>query len=529
MKIPKIPYTILALAPLGPMGAGHHLHPLVTTDLLSLEEALDTLGPRISISVPGDIYPCDQLTLNLKSIKAFKPDALIKTNPDLKKIWDAGQHIDKAIRSGLSAQSIAQQIRTDWPDLPIDMSVRTLPAPEKTSSGVDDILSMVALPQDASATQSRHADGPLQWKTQIESLLSALVGCIFTDAQFKTYEAAWRGVHSLLKQGQIKASEGLRLKITPIDLNSLEMVLERLEEELAQDLPNLILIDLPFDSTQVSIDLLTKVAEFAETMLIPTVCRITPSLFHLKSWAELKKLPLLKHHLDEFAFAKWRKLQAMPACHWLGLTCNRYLGRELYGDNNPPRYVNFQENEPLWLSPVWAFGALCAQSMTRYGWPNRFTQYLKMRLTDLPVGDYDGMGISSTEIALDENRIRQFSECGFTALVGQLNKDIAMIPREAAASGGSLRHQLLISRIFHFLFWCQENLEQDSTDSDPASILTEALTLFWRQTGYEPPSDLNVTAETKRENDDGTPLVIAMTPPSELWSEGQRLQFTFNW
>jgi len=530
MKIPKIPFTILALAPFAPIGSGHHLHPIISTDLLSLEEASDTLGPQFSIPVPSDIYPCGQLTLNLKSIKSFKPDTLIKANPDLKKIWDAGKYIDNAIRSGLAAQSIARQVKAKWPELPVDISVREQPVVQKTSGGVDDILSMVALPQGATGVRENlRADGPTQWKAQIDALLSKLTACIFDDAQFRTYETAWRGVQSLLKQGRIKAGEGIRLKITPADKNSLEMVMERLEEELAQDLPNLMLIDLPFDATQVSIDLLAKVAEFAETMLIPTVCQITPQLFHLKNWTELRKLPLLKHHLDEFAYAKWRKFQATPACRWLGLTCNRYLGREPYGADNPSRYVNFQEKEPLWVSPVWAFGALCAQSVNQYGWPNRFTEYLKMRLTDLPVGDYGGTGPVSTETALDEDRIRQFRECGFTPLVGQLNKDIAMIPREAAASGGSLRDQLLIARIFHFLFRLQENIEPDSADSDPATVVMEALILFWRQTGYEPPDDLNVTTETQGQNNDVTPLVIAMTPPPELWPGSQRLQFTFNW
>ncbi len=528
MKIPKIPYTILALAPLGPMGSGGHSQPIVTTDLGSLDEAMQTLGPQISIAAPDDIYTGGRFTLKLKAIKAFKPDELIKTNPDLKRIWDAGQHIEKAMRSGVSAPSIAQQIKNDWPDLPLDVSVRESSANQKASSGVDDILSMVALPSDA-ATPSAGGSGPAQWKAQVDALLAQLMELIFDDPQFKTYEAAWRGVHSLLKQGPIREAEGIQVKITPVNADTLETVLKRIEKELAQDLPDLILIDLPFDSTQVGIDRLTKTAEFAETMLTPTVGWIPPGFLHIKHWGELKKLPLLKHHLDEFSFAKWRKFQASSACHWLGLTCNGYLGRDPYGDDNPPRRVHFKEKEPLWLSPVWAFGALCAQSINRRGWPARFTQYLETRLTDLPVGAYDGAAPIATETALDEDRVRQFVECGVTPLVGQLNKDIAMMPREAAVSGISLRSQLFTARIFHFLFWLQENLEPEDAVSDPASIVAQGLTLFWRQTGSEPPSDLEVRTETQGGADENAFLVIAMTPPSDLWPGSERLEFTFNW
>lgn len=526
MKIPKIPYTILALAPLGPMGSGGHSPPIVTTHLTTLDEAMRILGPQISIAAPDDIYPGGRFTLKLKSIKAFKPDELIQTNPDLKRIWDAGQHIEKAMRSGVSASSIAQQIKNDWPDLPLDVSVQESSAKEKASSGVDDILSMVALPSDTAASGG---GGPAQWKAQVDSLLANLMEFIFDDIQFKTYEAAWRGVHSLLKQGPIREGEGIQVKLTLVNAETLEMVLKRIENELAHDLPDLILIDLPFDSTQVGIDRLTKLAEFAETMLTPMIGWITPGLLHLKHWGEHRKLPLLKHHLDEFRFAKWRKFQASPACHWLGLTCNGYLGRDPYGDDNQPRRVQFREKAPLWLSPVWAFGALCAQSINRYGWPARFTQHLEMRLTDLPVGAYGGKEPISTETALDEDRVRQFVECGITPLVGQLNKDIAMMPREAAVSGISLRSQLFTARIFHFLFWLQENLEPEDAASDAASIVAQGLTLFWRQTGYEPPSDLEVRTETQGGGDDNPFLVIAMTPPSDLWPGSERLEFTFNW
>ena len=67
------------------------------------------------------------------------------------------------------------------------------------------------------------------------------------------------------------------------------------------------------------------------------------------------------------------------------MTANRFLTREPYGDESPPRTAFFREPAPLWISPVWALGTLIAKSVSAYGWPSRFTDYRRIALEDLAV------------------------------------------------------------------------------------------------------------------------------------------------
>jgi type VI secretion system protein ImpC len=533
MKTNPSPYTILALGPFCPVPETGFSLPVIPVETPALKEVFSQLSPRLWIPAPGEICPSGGLTLQPLSLKDLTPDGLIRTTPYLKDLSDAGEFIAKGHNSGADPGDIATQVQSAWPHLPLDLSIPTVPAQPavRRGSAIDDILAMVAMPGGETQGRPRSAGGPADWKSKVADLLSANIACIFKNEEFRAFEAAWRGVECLCRRGGIQEEEAggkVALKIVPLSAATLPAVLESLAVELAVDTPDLILIDLPLDNTPGGIETLERIAAFASTLLTPTAAWITPAFFHLDNWRELHRLPYLKTHLDDAVYAKWRKLREQPPGQWLALTCNRFLTRAPYGENNRPRSVTFTETEPLWISPVWALGTMAAQSVNKFSWPSRLTDYTGVRLKDLAVFVQDNDTGAATEAIFPEDRILQFVDVGITPLAGVPGQDTAFMPKAAVASGASLLSQMFFSRIIGFLIRLREDYEESSEKAEPDRFVTEALTDFFKATGQEPPDDLMVTAGAGGE-EGSAPLDIVFTLPQGISPTAGKLEFSFSW
>ena len=537
MKTIRPPYTILALGPFSPVPETGFSVNIIPVETPTFQEAFGQLAPRLWIPAPADICPPGGLTLQPSVLKDLTPDGLIRTIPYLKDLYDAGDFVARGYASGAAPADIAAQVQSTWPHLPLDLSIPTVTAQQATrhDSAVDDILSMVAMPGGSDQGGSRNSGGPADWKRKIDDLLSANIAAIFINEEFRAFESAWRGAECLFRRGGVGEESGkIVLKIAPVSTTSLPEALESLAIELAANTPDLILIDLPMDNTPGGVATLERIAALATTLLIPTATWITPSFFHLDNWRELHRLAYLKHHLDDAVYAKWRKLREQPSGQWLTLTCNRFLTRAPYGENNRPRSVAFTEKEPLWISPVWALGTLAAQSVSQFGWPSRLTDYMRVRIKDLAVYVNEDEAASATETTFPDDRIRQFVEIGVTPLSGVPGQDTAFMPKAAVASGESLLSQMFLSRIIGFLIRLRDAYEESDRETEPVSFVTEALMAFFEATGQEPPDDLYVTKganpEGHQQEEASTPaLDISLTPPKAVSPDSRKMAFTFSW
>ena len=519
MKIEAIPYTILAVAPFR-SGAGAPAAP-VAVCLESLDAAIATLKPEFQCPVPKGFLPSGWLAVQPSRLKDFKPDGLIQTVPELRALHDAGLFLDESLARALQPEIIRDEIQSRWPSLGLDLSISEAPPREQA---VDDLLAMVALPSESPGG----AGSPKGWRSQVRERLAGLVAAIFADESFRQAEAAWRGLEVLLRQGPVKEGGTVRLRLLPAGREDLPAVLDRLVTELLDDPPSLVVIDHSFDSTPPDLELLAKVAGLGETLLAPCVAWVNPRFLQLGDWSELGRLSLLAHAMEDPVFAKWRHLREEPASHWLALACNRFLARAPYGRDNPSRGVDFQETDPLWVSPVWALAALIAQSLARTGWPSRFTAYPEIALADLAVGDFGAGAATATETLLGEERVRQFAQIGLIPLVGMPGRDIAFIPREATAAGTSLRFQLFFNQLTGFLLRLKDFPGAGFTEGPLEENLTRAIEALFRETGHRPPDDLEIRQAAAGEGDT-IPLYISLTPPRTILSAQEKLEFTFTW
>jgi type VI secretion system protein ImpC len=522
MQIPSMPFKILALAPFRSIDDIAWTEEPIQIDNTNLDQVIDELGLSFYIPIPRDLCPAGGLDIRCKRLKDFHPDGLIQSNAFLKNLLDAKRSIQEVSAKGLSSREIGARLK-EWPDLP-PIQIKTEPhKPKRTSArAVDDILKMVALPGESPSPPSE----TYTLTDQIDTVLQQILSYILFYEKFRNLEVVWRGLKLLIQQGGIDGQ--IKLGIVPVSFETLDETLSSLTTRLIQDLPSLVIVDLPFDNSPRSLEFLEKIARFSETLLVPTISWITHKFLYLDTWQDLEKLPFLPHYLEGPAFAKWRRLRQASSANWLVVTCNRFLARYSYGTDNKPRLVPLEERRRLWASPVWAIGCLLAQSVVRYGWPTRFTEWQHIRLEDLALNTEDTTVSLPTEAAFAEDRIHQFIRAGIMPLIAQQGKDVAFTPAESTLAGGSLGYQAFVSRITQFLLWCRDNFKKDLRPSELQEALSQAFSLFWEKTGHLGPENLEITASEPGPDERST-LRIALKPSRKILPAGEKVEMEFVW
>ena len=521
MQIPLMPFKVLAFAPFRPQEKNFWDHEPVQVDKTNVDQVMEDMGLSLYVPLPKNLCPAGGLTLGFQRLKDFHPDTIIANTPFLQNLREAIKFVEDSRFKGLSDEETYARLKS-WPDLPIEIKFEPRRTKASPSSPIDDILKKVSLPDEGTG----HSTETQSFISQIESLLQQILKHIFSHEDLRNLESVWRGLRFLLKQeggnGEIK------LSVVPVSLETLEETLDHLLPGLIQDLPSLVILDLPFDNSPRSLDLLEKIALFSETLLVPAVCWITPKFFYLDTWQDLPKLPFLPHYLEEPVFAKWRHLKETSSAQWMALTCNRFLIRFPYGTDNKPGLVQFEESEKLWISPVWGAGNLIAQSFVKTGWPTHFTEWQSIRLDNLALSPAEGNKYLATEALFAEDRIKQFIKGGMIPLVAPSNKDIAFLPVETTVAGSPLSHQLFLSRITQFLFWCKDNWEQGLEPKVLEKRLKEAFFLFWEKTGHQRPQVLELSVS--KPNPEKPAMVrIAVEPSRQILPSGKKVELEMNW
>jgi len=385
------------------------------------------------LPVSSDWSTNGALTLKFNKIKDFKPDSIIKNNSYLKSFHDKHHGKKKLTRD-------------------MNEHIETTKSESGTKSKIDDILSMV----ETTDTPLNGSD-----KAQNDPDISSLLQKIYSNMEFKKIESAWRGVQTLVKQAKVKGHREIDVRISPVSLNSLEYVLQEIESLPSEQIPNLLLIDLFFNNTNPENDLLEKIADFADRMMLPVAVAIKPAFFRLKTWNEFNKIPYIKNHLEHVSYAKWSKIKKHPGAVWLMETCNNF----------PVRDPNEFEDHPVFASSVWALGILCAKSVKETGWPTAFTKYTSINIDNLPMFSTDGRTPCSVEALFSEDRIMQFTEAGITPLAGAKNKDYSFMPRQASLAGSSIKFQMFFNRIIEALIYMRNHIADEKSPYDAIEYL----------------------------------------------------------
>ncbi len=474
-------YKILALGPFAPVPDQSYRPHFLTVDLYTMDDAVKAVSPVLFLQVPERLCPDGAVTLKFGSMKDFKPRVMLKNHPVLQSSLEDGK-----AGAGINGSE------------------------DKSSAGnsaVDDILDMVAAP----GGQDKDVSG----EKQTGEGLSGLMAAIYAHPEFRRTESAWLGVQNLVRQAQIKGNQAVRVSLATVSRDSLATVLDHVEELGSDEQPNLVLVDLEFDNTPLSMELLERAASFADRMMVPVCFSLNPAFFNIDTWDRFDKISYIKNHLDDMGYAKFRKLRQTPGAAWMMACCNPFAIRP----------ATEYETMPLTASPVWAMGTLSALSVNDNGWPMAFSRYTRYRLTDLAMVDSPAKKPSATRMLLSEDRIHQLVEAGITPLAGAVKKDIAFIPVQTTLSGDSFAFCLFFNRVIAALVQARE-LDR-GTDSPENEIMAGIENLF-KRTGHEAPPGISVTRSQDTVQQDAVYLV-SLEPPESIAAGVPQITFSFSW
>lgn len=521
MQLPDSPYRILALAPFTLDAGQPWLQAPLHVDRQNPDAAMQMLAIQGFIPLDHELCPERGLTLLFNHFKSLHPDGMIKSIAYLNHLIAAKTHILQARKKGARAPDIIAELRQHWPDLPsFALRDRVAKAPAASSaSSLDNLLEMVAIPE-SSGTQ---ASSDSQETAQIDRLLQQILAALFEWPAFRKMEAAWQGLRLLLQQG---VGDSVSVEIVPVHPETLEQTLESLAARIMDRLPSLVLLDLPFDSSPLSLARLAQTAQWAATFMVPVVAWAPASFFQIDDWDQLSGLPFLPHHVDQPAFAKYRSLCQSNEGHWIGLTCNRFMIRFPYGAENTPRHLVFNEASKPWIPPVWALGTLVAQSVRQTGWPTHLTHHQHFRIQDLALDHRPDRPPVGVETLMNRDRLDQCLRAGLTPLVPE--RDSAFFPQAVNISGMTMAHQLLICRLTQFLLWCQEHLP---AEDDPARLETQLRLAFQVLSEQSRPQAFaEVTIRARQPGSDGRiPVFFSIVPDRSVLPSQQPLTLELNW
>lgn len=516
-------FKVLALSPFHADEDRTPSGPPLRVERASLDAIIEAMQIQLSLPLEKSLCPDGSLSFHFNNLKSLHPDGIVKSHPFFQKLYNAKAFIETARRDGESAHRIREGLH-QWPDLPpIDIQERKSAEKSSPKGGVDNILSMVALngaEKDKVPPVQSEAD-------QIDAIASSILETLFNDGRFQTMESAWRGLRLLLQQGVSDSSAGT-VHIAGVHAETLTESLDALTPHIVNDLPNVILLDLPFENTPISIERLAVAAEWAATMMVPLIAWVPPTFFQLSSWPELDTLPFIPHHIETQTYAKFQKVVQSEGGRWLCLACNRFRIRYPYGEENRTRHVPFNESNINWIAPVWGLGALVAQSASRDGWPTRFCDIRKYQIQDLALPTTAALPPMVSEVCFEHDRLEQFIQAGFTPLASETKRDSAFFPKATMANGASLAYQILLSQVTQFILWCKDHI---SAEGDPGHLkeqLKAALDRFSNKSA--PPGFSEGAIEVQPTDQQGCiPVTIKLTPSAATLPGQPPIELHLNW
>ena len=522
MRIPDMPFVIRVLAPFVITLEAPWDGPPLAVDASNMDQVMASLGISTYIPMPRQLCPEGGIDIRVARMKDFHPDTLIKNTPFLNSLHAAGELLsDPRLPAAEKRQGLEK-----FQDLSeLHVSAEAKDATPKDAGALDNILSMVAMPGDAQTPGSQKTMQPHEGTAA--GILQAALDRVYSDAAFRGTEAAWRGLKLLLGQGAREKGD-FRVEIIPANLDTLQDTIAGMTAGQINDLPSLIVVDLPFDNTPHSIGLLENVARFAEILMAPALVWASSRLLELDSWADLDRLPFLPNYLDSAHFAKFNRLKTQSEANWLVVSCNRLMARHPYGSENRPKTVSFEERDLPWVSPVWAVCALIVKSLGLTGWPTRLTDWQRVRVDDLPVYIVGRNTAIPSEVLFSENRVDQLRRAGMTPVAAAAGQDFVFIPMETTLGGASLAYQLFASRMTHFTLWCRDNLPADLSGPALEDALKQAFHLFWEKSGHSGPESIEITAGLP-DTEGRIPLHIDLKPSRQILSSGEGLTLEFSW
>ena len=315
---------------------------------------------------------------------------------------------------------------------------------------------------------------------ELDLLISGQVRRILHHPEFQALEAAWRGLHYLVRMTDTDTT----LKIRAMDIGKRELartlrkfrgtawdqspLFRKIYEEeygqLGGEPYGVLVGDYQFDHHPEDVQCLADMAKIAAASHAPFLTGAAPSVMQMTSWRELANPRDLTRIFQTPEYAAWRSMRADEDTRYLGLCMPHVLGRLPYGvGSDPLDDFAFEEAADgadssgfLWINAAYALAANVTRAFSLYGWCTRIRGIETGGIVDgllvhrFPTADGDMDRRCVTEVSLSERREAELSRSGFIPLLHRKNTDFAA-------------------------FVSAQSLQQPATYADPAATANAVL------------------------------------------------------
>ena len=509
------PFTIVALTSAAGEPSDVWQKKPVRVDLSNTNEALREIRPSLYVELPVDLCSQGGITLTFRSIKDFSTEGLLRSQPYLRDIATASAFLRQARDRNLPQAEIEEYFiqKKHLPFVQPAADRSGEPSRQGTSdnSHLDDLLSMVSIPDSAVPPPINEPE------FFYDQLPGKIISCIFQSESYRALESSWLGVHFLCER--IKKHQNILFCIIPAHRDSVQQTLKVQQSWLIAHPPSLMLVDTPFTGSALSMDSLSFLCDYAESLVAPALGWIEPSFFHQDNWQDVDKLSYLPHHLSKVEYGQLNKIRSLPAAAWVCLSCNRLLGRT----------PAISESSLPWISPVWGIAVLVAQRINQTGLPIGMETLQQNILSDLPQAKSGSRTPRLLETTFSENRVEQLLQCRITPLVTAPRDETAfLVGVPMLAKDYSLSYQLLASMLIHFILRLHDNNEHTPAANDIADKLQKDITGFLEEKCQADPGQVEVKVH-ESPSDQGIPLHILWKPSPLIQSSGRNIELYFSW
>jgi type VI secretion system protein ImpC len=490
----------------------------------SFNDLFSQLTPRLYMRVSNKLTSEPrELNIDLKfhDIDSFRPEAISK-QIDL---------INDAIKARKALYEFAEkQISTDD-------AIEIL-----KKSSVANIL----IPELISAIDQADPQMLNNAIAKFDKSLSAQFDEILHNPKFQQLESSWRGLKLLLENADY--SNLVQFEILHTEkANLLEQFDEKIFPQEYDDTCEVPLsaIITDFDLSQSDMNMLKKMADKSAILQVAFIASIAPDFFGMRNIALLVAMPDLASRLISPAHTEWKNFMQSDSSRWVSLMINRFLLRNLYGQNQE-KVANFNYTEKadashpdsyLWGQPTWLMGIVLARSYATVGscltisglglggefgtLPTR--QYPKSRTENILI---------PVEVSLTDEKIWSFIHVGITPLNATENSNTAYIPLSANAyrSGGTTLHSTLayhlyIGQIFHQYYRMHQQIPSGSTPEQIADFVRDKIfALIEPYGGDDPDKAVKVTVSPVENMNNIYTVSIHVTPKLQI--EEKDVEFT---
>jgi type VI secretion system protein ImpC len=463
----------------------------------NFNDLFSQLTPRLYMRVVNKLTPePKELNIDLKftDIDSFRPEAITEQIEIIKDAVKARKAIHELVEKQISPNEAMDILKNSSvannqiPDL--------IPViDEHTSSGKDidpQVLNSAIVKLDASLSE------------QFDEILH--------KPKFQQLESSWRGLKLLLDNADYPDKVQFEILHTE-KANLLEQFDEKIfpkEYDDTCEVPlSVMLADFDFTQNASDMNILKKIADKSSILQVVFAASLSPDFFGMKNIAHVVAMPDLASRLVSPTHADWKNFMQSQSARWVSLMINRFLLRDLYGQENQKvdafNYIEKADathpDNYLWGRPIWLMGIVLARSYFNVGSCLTISGLgLGGEFGELPIREYPKSRTENilipVEINMTDEKIWNFIHVGVTPLNATENTKTAYIPLAANSyrSGGTTLHSTLayhlyIGWIFHQYFRIHQHIPAGSTPDQIAQFTSEKIYEIIKPYGGDKPDE----------------------------------------